>query len=55
MSNVAIVFGVIGKFLGLLPDAVALQRTCHLFIKNQNQSKITTRPNQNKAISSRLS
>jgi hypothetical protein len=39
MSNVATVFGVMGKSLGLLPNAVAA-RTLFNVIRNQNQFKI---------------
>jgi hypothetical protein len=39
MSNVATVFGVMGKSLGLLPDAVAARASFNV-IKNQNQFKI---------------
>src|SRR5215510_1385819 len=39
MSNVATVFGVMGKSLGLLPDAVAARASLNV-IKNQNQFKI---------------
>jgi hypothetical protein len=46
MSNVAIAFGVMGKSLGLLPDAVAAHASFNV-IENQNQSKITTRRNEN--------
>jgi hypothetical protein len=39
MSNVATVFGVMGKSLGLLPDAVAPRGSFNV-IKNQNRFKI---------------
>jgi hypothetical protein len=41
MSNVATVFGVMGKSLGLLPDAVAARASFSFnVLKNQNQFKI---------------